>query len=269
MIIIAEKINGTIPEVRDAIIDRDDAFISGLAASQQEAGASFIDVNVGTGIGDECEAMAWAVEVVRKATDLPLCVDSSDPLVIEAGLEICGDTSPFINSVNGTQRSMELVLPLAARYSCPLIALPVDDAGIPTSPGERLDVCAGIYSLATGLGIPPGNIYFDPLVLPLSADCKQAGVTLETLRVVKAAFGESKSAMGASNVSFGLPARSLINRSLLTVAIYFGLDAALLDPTDRELRASIYSATAISGTDRFCKDYMKAFRAGALGDIDG
>jgi cobalamin-dependent methionine synthase I len=137
MIIIGEKINGTIADVRNAILDRDAEYIASLVRSQDDAGADYIDVNVGTGIGDEREAMAWAIEVVRATTDLPICVDSPDPCVIEAGLALCAEQKPFINSVTGSERSMELVLPMAARYDCPLVALPMDDAGIPPSSGSR------------------------------------------------------------------------------------------------------------------------------------
>lgn len=265
MIIIGEKINGTISEVRDAVLDRNDEFLSDLARSQDDAGADYIDVNVATGVSDERESMLWAIGVVREATSLPLCLDSSDPSVLEAGLEACGEQSPLINSVTGAAASTGPVLALAARYSCPVVALPMDEAGIPTSPTERLALCGRIRDAAFAAGVAPADIFFDPLVLPLSADCNQGRVTMDTLSSIRSELAPSRTVMGASNASFGLPLRSLINRSLLAVAVYFGLDAAILDPTDAGVRSAILSATAVAGRDRFCKDYMKAFRAGKLG----
>jgi cobalamin-dependent methionine synthase I len=265
LIIIGEKINGTIEVVRDAILSRDGTLIGDLAKEQADAGADYVDVNVGTGIGDEAEAMVWALGVVREATKAPICLDSPDPAVIAAGLEVCGSESPFINSVTGTSESMETVLPLAARHSCPLVGLLMDEAGIPPSPAERLLICGRLVEAAENAGIERGNLFIDPLVLPLSADCTQGRVTLETLASAKREFEGVKTVMGASNASFGLPRRSLINRSLLGVAVYFGLDAAIIDPGDGELRSAIFAAETVAGGDRFCKAYMKAYRAGRLG----
>jgi cobalamin-dependent methionine synthase I len=265
LIIIGEKINGTIAAVRDAILSRDGSFLGRLASEQAAAGADYVDVNVGTGIGDEAADMAWAVGVVREATVAPLCIDSPDPTVLAAGLEICGSESPFLNSVTGAPESIATVLPLAARYSCPLVALLMDEAGIPPSPSGRLEICSRLVAAAEDAGIERGNLYVDPLVLPLSADCTQGRVTLETLSSIRREFEGVKTVMAVSNASFGLPRRSLVNRSLLGVAVYNGLDAAIIDPGDLELRAAIHSAEAVAGGDRFCKAYMKAYRSGALG----
>jgi cobalamin-dependent methionine synthase I len=264
MIIIGEKINGTVEGVRSAILDRDAAYIGDLAEQQAAAGADHIDVNVGTGIGDESEAMVWALGVIRDRTDAPLCIDSSDPDVIAAGISVIGREGPFINSVTGAAASLEKVLPLAVDSSSPLVALAMDEAGIPSSADERLEVIRRVVTAADAAGIAVDRLYVDPLVMPLSADFKQGRVTLETLRAVKAEFEGIKTIMAVSNASFGIPIRSLINRSMLTVAVYMGLDAAIIDPTDNELRAAISAAVVVAGGDKYCKDYMKAYRAGSL-----
>lgn len=264
MIIIGEKINGTVEAVRSAVLDRDAAYIAGLADQQAAAGADYIDVNVGTGIGDESEAMAWALGVIRSRTDAPLCVDSSDPDVIAAGLGVLVGERPFVNSVTGAAASMARILPLAAASSSPLVALAMDEAGIPSSAAERLDVIRRIVTAAGEAGIPVENLYVDPLVMPLSADFKQGRVTLDTLREVKAEFEGINTVMAVSNASFGIPMRSLINRSMITVAVYLGLDAAIVDPTDIDLRAAISAAEVVAGKDKYCKDYMKAYRSGLL-----
>lgn len=264
MIIIGEKINGTVETVRDAILSRDSAFLGELARVQAEAGADYIDINVGTGIGDESESMTWAIGVVRKATDAALCLDSSNPQVLSEGLAMCSGEKPFLNSVTATQESMDVVLPLAAKYSCPLVSLPMDEAGIPSKATGRIELCRRIMSAAEEAGVGTSDLYMDPLVLPLSADCMQGRITLTTLESIKQELGDVRTVMAVSNASFGLPMRSYVNRSMLSVAIYMGLDAAILDPTDKELRAALYSAEAMAGRDRFCKEYMKAYRAGFL-----
>jgi 5-methyltetrahydrofolate corrinoid/iron sulfur protein methyltransferase len=264
LILISESINGTIEEVREAVVSRDASFIGGLAREQAMAGADYIDVNVGTGLGDECEAMVWALEVVRSATDLPLCIDSSDAEVLAAGLNAYGSEKPFVNSVTGAPESLSAVLPMAARHGCPLVALAMDESGIPSSPAGRLAVCRKIVDAACEAGIKDEDLYVDPLVMPVSADCEQGRVTLETLRAIKLELEGVRTIMAVSNVSFGLPLRSLANCSMITMAAFLGLDAAILDTSDRGLRSAIISAETVSGKDRFCKEYMKAYRADML-----
>lgn len=267
MIIIGEQINGTRQAVREAIVARDASFVAGLARSQSDAGADYIDVNVATGGGSvEAEAMEWAVAVVREATDRTPSLDSSDPLVLERGLELCGEQRPFINSVSGEEAKLSAVLPLCARYSCPVIALAMDEAGIPETPRARLDVCRRILERALALGIPPENIFFDPLALPISADCAQARITLDTLGLIKSELAGVRTVIGLSNISFGLPRRPVVNRAMMSVAGYMGLDAAIIDPTDSELTAGAFASEALSGNDRYCRGYMKAFRKGLIAE---
>lgn len=209
--------------------------------------------------------MAWALGVIRSRTDRPPSLDSSDPVVLETGLELCGDSKPFINSVSGEISRMEVVLPLAARYGCPLVALAMDESGIPKTPGERLEVCKRIIGKARELDIPEQDVFFDPLVLPVGTDHTQARVTLETLEMIAKEIPGARTVLGLSNVSFGLPNRSLLNCALLAMAISIGLDAALMDPTDKGLRAMVFAAEAVAGRDAFCSRYLKAYRDFSLG----
>ncbi len=265
MIIIGEKINGTRQAVRDAILARDEAFLQELAASQAESGADYIDVNVSTGTIDEVDSMEWAIGVVCRATEKPLALDSADPRVLARGLELCAGSRPFINSVSGEEARLQGVLPLVARYSCPVVALAMDEAGIPETAESRLEICRRIVERAGALGIEPGDIYLDPLALPVSADCGQGRLTLRTLELIKAELPGVRTVMGLSNVSFGMPRRTVINRAMMAVATFAGLDAAIIDPTDRELVAAAFASEALMGDDRFCRNYMKAFRSGVIG----
>jgi cobalamin-dependent methionine synthase I len=265
MIIVGEKINGTLDDVREALLARDERFVADLAVTQAESGADYIDVNVGTGTAeDESELMSWAVDVVMAATEKRVCLDSSDPDVLEAGMEICKERIPLINSVTGESERLDRVLALVANYSCPVVALAMDDSGIPGTAEGRLEICQKIVAEATGRGIDAGTVFFDPLVLPISADCEQARLTLDTLTLVQREIPGAKTILGLSNVSFGLPGRTLVNAAMVTVATYLGLDAVLMDPTEEELRAAVYAAEAVAGDDRYCKGFMKAFRGGLI-----
>lgn len=267
MIIIGEKINGTIETVRRAVDARDSGRISGLAAAQAEAGADYIDVNVATGTGDEADAMHWALSAVREATCLPVALDSADPSVLAAALSELGggDSPPFINSVSGEESKLSSILPLAAEHGCPLVALAMDEKGIPDTAAARLEVCRRIIERAESARIPREKVFLDPLVLPVSADCAQGSVTLETLRLIRSELPGASTVMGLSNVSFGLPTRALVNRAMMAMAVAAGLDAAIIDPTDRELVAAAYAAESVAGLDRHCRRYMKAFRGGLFG----
>ena len=266
MIIIGEKINGTLSAVREAIIARDEGFLRSLASSQAEAGADYIDVNVAVGTGeDEAETLEWALSVVRSATAKPLALDSADPRVLARGLELCCEDRPFINSVNGEEEQLEGVLPLVAKYTCPVVALAMDESGIPETAQARLEVCRRIMERASALGISAADVYFDPLVLPISADCEQGRVTLDTLGMIKSDMPEASTVIGLSNISFGLPMRGVINRAMLAISAYSGLDAAVIDPTDRDLMAAALAGEAIASRDRYCRSYMKAYRSGLMG----
>ena len=263
MIVIGEKINGTLSAVREAIIARDEESLRTLARIQDVAGADYIDVNVAVGTGeDEARTLGWAIGIVKEATDKPIALDSADPAVLSRGLELCGEDRPFINSVNGDEERLSGVLPLVAKYGCPVVALAMDESGIPATPEARLNVCERIMARAVPLGIPAGDLFFDPLVLPISADCDQGRVTLDTLDLIKSRMPEARTVMGLSNVSYGLPRRPVVNRAMLAIAAYHGLDAAVIDPTDGELIAAAMAAEAIASSDRYCRNFMKAFRAG-------
>jgi len=264
MIIIGEKINGTLAGVREAIDERDADFIARLATSQDEAGADYIDVNVGTGTGDEAKSMVWALEVVRSATEKPVSLDSSSPAVLMKGLDLCGESRPFINSANGELSKTECILPLAAEYNCPIVALPVDESGIPAKPEQRLEVCLRILESAVRWGIREQDLFFDPLVIPVSTDHRQGRVTLDTLSVIRSELPGVSTILGLSNISFGLPKRHLLNRALLGMSVFMGLDAVLMDPADKELRSTIYSADVVAGNDDFCRRYLESYRHGEL-----
>ncbi len=263
MIIIGEKINATIKRTKEIIVNRDEAALADLADAQASAGAGFLDVNVGTGSGtaaDEIEAMQWAVSVIQNRVDTPLCIDSADTAVLKAGLEAMDGRERMINSVKAEQDNMSAVIPLAVTYNARLIALPMDEQGIPKTVDDRLRVCDTIVQACSRYDFSLDRILFDPLVLPVSTDITYGAITLDTTAAIKKSWPEAKTVMGLSNVSYGLPKRRQINAGFLYMAVYAGLDAAIADPRDEEIIKAVRVAEALAGKDRHCRRYIKAYR---------
>lgn len=267
MIVIGEKINASIPSVRDAIARGDAEFLARLAVDQDKAGADYIDVNVGVGGGDGTspeDTMRWLVDVVQEATSKPLCIDSDNPNVLAAGLEVYRGEEVLINSISAEPERLKAMGPLAARSEAKVIALVMKGVGIPRNIEERLEAAAEITAFLEGLGVTEEKILFDPLVLPVSVDSKQPGISLKTIEVLKEKYPAAGTVMGLSNISYGLPARGIVNRSFFLMAAAAGLDAAILNPLDKRLMSLVVTADLLTGRDPRCKGFTKAFRKGVL-----
>ncbi|HEY32043.1 MAG TPA: dihydropteroate synthase [Dehalococcoidia bacterium] len=267
MLVIGEKINASNRLVAEAIIARNEGYIAGLAKAQADAGADFIDVNVGTAKQtrqEQMAAMEWAVEAVQTATDKPLAIDSDIPEVIETGMRKYGKEELVINSVNAEPEKLEAIGHLAGGRQVRLVALAMSAEGIPPTAEERLATCETIMTYLTRLGVSEEQVYFDPLVLPVSVDSGQALTTLKTLERIKVRYPQAKTVMGLSNVSYGLPNRKLINRAFLLMAAYVGLDAAILDPLDAKAMSLIKAADILVAKDPQCRRYIRAYRNGTL-----
>ncbi len=262
MIVIGENINATIPSAKKVIMSGDAEKLARMAVDQANAGAAYIDVNVATGKGgrrDEIAVMEWAVKAIQGAVDKPLCIDSADPEVLEAGIRAASGPV-MINSTTAESGRMEPVLMLAKKFDAPIIALAMDEKGIPKSVEGRLDACEKIVNACGKIGISLDKVYFDALVIPVSTDAKEGVVTLETLTAIQERFPESKTVLGLSNISFGLPARANINAAFLHMAVWAGLDAVILNPTEKALMGAVRTAEAIIGKDRHFRRYMRMYR---------
>lgn len=265
MVIIGEKINASIPEIRQAIINREGEKLRTVAREQVNAGARFIDINVGTGEGsaqDEIQSMQWIIGLLHDEIDGFFCIDSADTQVLEAGLRKGTGKVGLINSVKATDASIAEILALSAEFKVPVIGLAMDETGIPTDAAGRLRACEKIAMGAEQFGVPLDHIYFDPLVLPVSTDASQGRVTLETLREIKKRFAGAKTVLAVSNASFGLPSRSRVNTALLQMAMFLSVDAVLVNPLDPSITAAIRAAEVILGRDRHCRRYTRAYRQG-------
>lgn len=261
MEIIGEKINGTRKRVARAIKERDVAFIQDLALKQAGAGANWLDVNAGTHPDREADDLIWLVRTVQPATGVPLCLDSANPEALAAAIHVAEQT-PMINSISGEPQRLEGILPLVAEHGCPVIALAMDDKRIPETFERRMEVISGLMEATRAAGVPDGKVYVDPLAMTLATNTNSAQITLNTIRGIREAYPEVHLTMGLSNISFGLPARSYINRAFLVLALEAGLDSAIVDPLDREMMAALVAAQLVLGRDRHCLNYTRSYRAG-------
>ena len=262
--IIGEKINGTRGQVGKAIADRDAAFIQSLAARQAEAGAHRIDVNAGTRPDREPDDLRWLVETVQQVVDVPLCLDSANPTALTAALAVTR-TAPLINSISGEPARLSGVLPLARDHGCPVIALALDDTGIPPDAERRLAVIRRLMAATRQAGIGDAEVFVDPLAMAVSTAERAGLVALDTIAAVRREFPEAHIIVGLSNVSFGLPARHLVNRTFLALAVAAGIDCAICDPLDRDLVATLRATELLLGQDRHCLTFTRAYRSGLLG----
>ncbi len=263
MKIIGEKINGTRKSVKEAVLNRDAGFVQKLACSQADAGSTWIDVNAGTPTDREPDDLVWLVETVQAVVDKPLCLDSANPVALAAALPHVQKPA-LINSISGEANRLNGVLPLAAQAKGGVIALAMDDKGIPPTADGRLAIVRGLIGETSRAGIPDEQVYVDPLVMTIGASGDAARVALATLRAVKIEFPKVHFTSGLSNVSYGLPVRTLVNRAFLTLMLEAGLDTAILDPLDKELKKAMLAAEATLGIDRHCLAYTRAYRAGLL-----
>jgi len=263
MLIVGEKINTSLGGVEEAVRTRNKDFIQNLARRQVASGADVLDINVGTRIHSEVEDMKWAVGIVQEVVDVPLCIDSPRPEALEAGLAQCKGKA-MVNSVTAEKKRMEGVLPLVKRFASRIIALTMDDRGIPEDKEQRCEIAAGLIEALRKAGIPVSDIYIDPLVRPVSTGSSSGLIVMESIRTIMRSFEGVHTICGLSNISFGLPRRDVLNRSFLLLAMSMGLDSAILDPLDRETMGMVKAGEVLLGKDEYCLKYLTSFREGRL-----
>ncbi len=261
MKIIGEKINGTRKRVAQAIAERDGEFIKDLARKQTEAGAAWLDVNAGTHPNREPDDLVWLIENIQSVVETPLCLDSANPNALKLAIQAV-NTTPMINSISGEPGRLDGILPIVAEHGCPVIALAMDDKKIPETSEKRFEVLTRIIKATRALGIPDSSLYFDPPAMTISTNTQSASIVFETMRCVRENFPEAHLTIGLSNISFGLPGRSFVNRYFLSLAMQAGLDSAILDPLDREIQAAILTTELLLGRDKHCLNFIRASRKG-------
>lgn len=255
--IIGERINPTgKKKLKQALLDCDMDYLIREAIAQKEAGADILDVNVGLPEIDERAMMVDAVKEIQGIVNLPLQLDSVRPEVIEAAARICNGR-PIINSVNGEEKIMEAIFPIAKKYGCLVVALTLDERGIPEKAEDRLRIAERIVKKAEEFGIDRESIIVDCLVLTASAQQKEVRETVKAVALVKEKLG-LKTTLGVSNVSFGLPDRELLNATFLAMALTAGLDAPILNPMAEAMINTIKAFNVLWNTDREAREYIKS-----------
>ncbi len=275
MILIGERINGMFKDVKQAIADKDKKVIQGLAVRQTEAGAAYLDVNVGTAAADQEGAIQWLIETIQEVCSTPLSLDSQKPAVIAAGLKVINaENGLILNSTPLNKKSDEEVFDKyveMARSAGPkanIIALTMDKNGVPQDIDTRVEIAAHIVSRAMERGFDTQRLFIDPIVLPVKVPNAQVqpGNILAAMDQIKfLADPAPHMTIGLSNLSQGASERNLINRVFLTMAISHGLDSAIVDVCDRELMNAVATAEMLMNKQIYSDSFLKVYAAAATG----
>ena len=262
--VIGERINTTLKKVKAAVADRDGYYISDDVKKQTEAGATYIDVNAGARIGHEEEDMKWLLEVVQAATDLPLCLDSPDPSILEMAYGLV-EKRPMVNSISLEKDRFEPMIEYLKGKDCRIVALCMDDSGMPKTADDIISRARTLVSELESIGFERDDIFIDPLVQPISVDTTNGQMVMSAVRTIMTEMEGVHTTGGLSNISYGLPQRKIINRCFLAMMVAHGFDSAILDPLDREVMEVVLTADMLGGKDDYCMRFIKATRAGAIG----
>ena len=256
-VLIGERINPSgKKKLAEALKRGDFDVVRTEAVAQVEAGADILDINVVCPGVDEIAVLPAAIETIMAAVDVPLCIDINNPIALKEALKVYKG-KPIVNSVTGEENSLNQILPLVKEYGAAVIGLTIDEEGIPKDPDRRVAIAHKIIERAESLEIPPEDVIIDCLALTLGADSNTGLVTLEAIRKVKEELGVNQT-LGASNISFGLPDRNLVNHTFLAMAISSGVTCPTVDVA--KVRPAVLSIDLILGRDRYAQHYMRDFR---------
>jgi 5-methyltetrahydrofolate--homocysteine methyltransferase len=257
--IIGERINPTRrKKLAESMAQGDFSLVQEDALKQVAAGAQILDVNAGIPGADEPAILRGAAQAVMEVVQVPLCFDSANPEALRAALEVYPGKA-LINSTTAEESMLGQVLPLAKAYGAAVIGVITDENGIPATPEARLAVARKLVNRAADYGVPPEDILIDCLALTVGADHKAGKVTLDSMQLVRDELGVNLS-LGASNVSFGLPDRKIINIAYLSLAIARGLTAAITDPTVPEIQTILLASDLLMGRDEYAIRWIKSYR---------
>lgn len=261
MIIIGEKINGAIPSVKKAIEERNADFIKNIAIAQAEADSDFIDCAPSTQTDKEYDAMVWLIGLIQEVTDIPICIDSPNVLLLKRIFEEGHVKRPgMINSVNEEGIKCETIFPLIAGTDWQVVGLTCDKNGIPVNPDKKIDIAKSIITKAQKYGVKLSNLHIDPCVMALSTVPTSMADFEKCIIGIHEYATEVKVTGAISNISFQMPVRKYINLNCMSLAVHAGLNSAILNPCNQEMVATIYAAEALCGIDKGGRKYNKAHR---------
>ncbi|MEA4965178.1 MAG: methyltetrahydrofolate cobalamin methyltransferase [Oscillospiraceae bacterium] len=264
MIIIGEKINGSIPSVAKAIAERNGDWIRNLAKIQTEAGATFLDVCASVK-DNEVETLHWLIDLVQEVTDTPICVDSPDPHSCVAGMQFCKRPG-LVNSVSMEGGKVDTIFPVIAGTDWQCVAL-LCAKGIPSSSEERLEIFDQLMEKAAQYKIAPSRLHIDPLVEMLCTSEDGISTVIAVIKTIREKYPDIHITGAVSNISFNLPVRKLLNQAFLALTMSAGMDSGVMDPTNRDLMGMMYATEAMLGLDDYCMEYISAYRQGIFGPV--
>ncbi len=263
MLIIGERLNTSRKGLHEAVEKRDEEFLKEIARKQVDNGADYLDVNCGTRLDHEVEDLPWLAKLVQETVDVPLSIDTPRAEAAEAALSIHKGKA-IINSISAESERYENTLPLVKKYNAGVIALCMDDEGIPETVERKFEVASNLQARLVADGVPEEDIYLDPLVQPVGSNQELGMAVANAIREIARSFPNTHISCGVSNVSHGMPKRKVLNRTFMVMCIAAGLDTAIVDPNDPEMMQSILAAEALVGKDEFCMKYVEAYRAGKI-----
>ncbi len=263
MQIVGELINASRKNIRNEIREKNREKIVEVAKAQYDAGADFIDVNAGIFVGKETDYVKWLVQTVQENLDVPCCIDSPDPKVIEESVKVHKGT-PMINSISLESERFDRILPVIRGTGIKIIALCMSDEGMPHTRDDRMRIADKLVNSLISNNIPVENIYVDPLVQPIGSGDNFGIEFLNTIESINKEFKGIHTICGLSNISYGIPKRQFANQTFMIMAITKGLDSAIVNPLDKKMMANIITAEMLAGQDQFCEKYMTAYREGLL-----
>ncbi len=259
MIIVGERLNSSRKPVLQALKEKDEDYLQNEALKQEQAGACFIDLNTAALLDKEVEALKWTIPLLQEKLSIPLSIDTPSPDAMEEGLKVHRGRA-LLNSLSGQKAKTKSLLPLIKEYKPFVIILCLDEKGLPKSPEYVVSIASRMVDLLLKEGLEIDDIFIDPLVHPVSIEPEAALFFLESLRRIKERIPEVKTIAGLSNISFGLPQRSLINRIFLSIALLNGLDAAILDPLDTKILRAISAAEALLDQEPSLQNFGRGTR---------
>lgn len=260
MLIISEKLNSSIPSVLEAFQQKDDAGLIELIKKQESAGATYIDINTAVMQEQELETMLYAIDLVKQHSRMGIMIDTPNVAVMQEAVKAAEGRKIILNSVTVSERIDELMDLLKNRPDIMVVGLPIPKEGIPHTAEERVRYAGEIIEKFAQNGIVEERIFIDVLVEALAVGDNNAAVCLETLHLLKETYPKVKTTGGFSNISFGLPKRMILNTAFLAMAMYQGLDSAIMDPAPDSMRKSYRAINALLGKDEYCMDYIDEIR---------
>ncbi|TET16628.1 MAG: methyltetrahydrofolate cobalamin methyltransferase [Dehalococcoidia bacterium] len=264
MLIIGELLNSTRKVVKEALQAKDEATIRRLAREQVEAGADILDINTATSMEEEIDDLRWVIGLVHdEVGKVRLAIDTLNPKAMAAGLELC-QARPVINSINNDPRLQQGLIPLVKECDADIIGLTMGGkTGMPKTVEERLQEAEQLINTLEEVGVSLHRLFIDPLVMSIGSNPDQVRVVIDTIREIKSRYGSRgvKTTTGLSNVSFGLPSRTLLNQAFLAMLLEAGLDMAVINPRDEGMKNILRASEALLGIDAHCLQYIRHIRS--------